>query len=309
MIPLYLKKTQIVLCYHIAVMAIIISIASGKGGVGKSMLATNLGILLARKGKKVVIADLDVGGADIHILFGEFNSPYSISDFLYRKIDNLSEAICKLPFQNLSIIRGTGDTLATANMRFARKWRLINNLKKIDADIIIIDVGAGTSFHTLDFFLMADIYLTVATPDPASVLDLYGLIKLAAIRRVLSLFVAYGQMSESLTHQNFKSIEEVLEAVEETNAESREKAETAVQEFMPYLVLNRVTGKTLVNQKRLQLTLNRFVGCDIELLGKVPDDPAVTESVRAYMPVVENSPKCPASSALEEIAENLQKLF
>lgn len=289
-------------------MAQIISIASGKGGVGKSVLATNLGILLARQNLKVVVADLDVGGADVHVLFGEFNAPFTISDFLYRRVEELSEVVCPLPFSGLSMIQGTGDTLATSNMQFARKKRLINNLKKVPADILIVDVGAGTSFHALDFFLMADHHITVATPDPTSILDLYRLIKLAAIRRVLGLFLGYSQMTENLAHQDFTSIDSVLEAVAETDAESREKADKTVREFNPFLVLNRVSNRTGVNTKRLQLTLKKFVGCDITTLGEIPEDALVTASVRSFLPVVEHAPDSPAAKALSTIADNLLEI-
>jgi len=264
----------------------IISIASGKGGVGKSMLAANLGLLLARKGLRTVIADLDVGGADIHVLFGEFNPRRTISDFLYRRVEELAEVVCPLPFKNLAIIPGTGDTLATANMRFTRKRRLINSLKKIDAEIIIIDVGAGTSFHTLDFFLAADLYITITTPEPAAILDLYRFVKLAAIRKVVSGFIGYGQVSEALAHEDFSSIDQVIAAVEKTAPNSRARAEEIIRAFTPRLVLNRVSGRSKTSIRRLQLTLRECVGCNIATLGEIPDDPAVAAAIRSYLPVV-----------------------
>ncbi len=286
----------------------IISIASGKGGVGKTMLATNLGILLAKRGLKVVIADMDIGGADVHVLFGEFNPERTISDFLYRKIANLAEAVCPLPLKNLSIIPGTGDTLATANMRFARKKRLINSLKEIDAEIIIIDVGAGTGFHTLDFFLAADLYLVITTPEPAAILDLYRFVKLAAIRKVVSGFIGYGQVSEALAHQDFASLDEVVAAVEKINPQSREQAEKIIREFIPRLVLNRVIGRQTTNIQRLKLTLRQYVGCDIATLGEIPDDPAVTAAIKNYMPVAAHAPAAPAAKALAAVADRLLPL-
>jgi len=286
-------------------MARIISIASGKGGVGKSMLATNLGLLMARRGLKVVIADLDVGGADVHVLFGEFNPEKTISDFLYRRVDDLAEVVRPLPFRNLSIIPGTGDTLATANMRFARKQRLIRSLKRIESDLIIIDVGAGTSFHTLDFFLAADTYITITTTEPAAILDLYRFVKLAAIRKVLSGFIGYGQISETLAHQDFSSIDQVLAAVEHTDPESRKKAEQIVSDFAPLLVMNRTTGRTGTSVQRLKLTLRQYVGCDVATLGEIPEDQAVARAIRAYMPVSEHAPTSPAARSLAKIAEKL----
>jgi flagellar biosynthesis protein FlhG len=162
-------------------MPIIISIASGKGGVGKSVIAANLALLLAKQGKRVTLADLDVGGSDIHILFGHMNPPLTLTDFLNRRVERLEDIVQALPFHpGLTLIPGTGDTLATANMPYAKKKRLIRHLKDLPADIVVVDIGAGTGYHALDFFLMADCHVTVATPDPTSVLDLYRFIKLAA---------------------------------------------------------------------------------------------------------------------------------
>ena len=150
-------------------MAIIISVGSGKGGVGKSVIAANLALLLAKSGKRVVLADLDVGGADAHILFGMLRPRLTLTDFIHRRVDSL-EAVAEptAAHPGLRIIPGTGETLATANLPFAKKQRLIKHFRRVDADIILIDIGAGTNYHSLDFFLMADYYLTVATPDPTS---------------------------------------------------------------------------------------------------------------------------------------------
>ena len=78
-------------------MATVISIASGKGGVGKSVIAANLALLLAKKGKRVTLADLDIGGADIHILFGLMNPPLTLTDFLNHRVERLEDIAQVLP--------------------------------------------------------------------------------------------------------------------------------------------------------------------------------------------------------------------
>ncbi len=88
-------------------------------------------------------------------------------------------------------------------MPYAKKKQLFRHLKNLQAEVIIVDIGAGTSYHALNFFLMADHHVTVATPDPTSVLDLYRFIKLAAIRRVLSSFLARGAMADALSDRDF----------------------------------------------------------------------------------------------------------
>lgn len=291
-------------------MAQIVSIASGKGGVGKSVVAANLALLLAKSGRRVVLADLDIGGADSHILFGLLNPPLTLTDFLARRVERLDDVAQALPVQGgLRIIPGTGDTLATANMAYSKKKRLIRHFQDIDADVVVADIGAGTSYHALDFFLMADHHLAVATPDPTSVLDLYRFIKLAAIRRVLSSFLARDAMAEALSERDFSSVEEVLDVAGKTDEAGRGIAETTLRTFQPALILNRISGRSRVNVLQLRKLLKEYVGGDLLLLGEVPDDPAMERAVRAYLPVVESEPASPAAVALARVAEALIQLL
>jgi flagellar biosynthesis protein FlhG len=291
-------------------MAQIISVASGKGGVGKSVVATNLALALAKKGKQVVLADLDIGGADAHILVGLHNPSLTLTDFLNQHVDQLDRLAQRLPLhQNLRIIPGTGDTLATANMSFTQKKRLIRHFQDIQTDIILVDIGAGTSYHALDFFLMADHHVAVATPDPTSVLDLYRFIKLAAIRRVLSMFLMREVMAEGLANRDYCSVEEVLEVAGKTDESGRATAKSTLRAFQPALVLNRVSGRARVNVLQLKKLLKEYVGGDLTLLGEIPEDPAVEQAVRAYVPVVQHAPTSPGASALTKTAEALMQIL
>lgn len=291
-------------------MARIVSIASGKGGVGKSVVAANLALLLVKKGHQVVLADLDIGGADSHILFGLLNPPLTLTDFLDRRVESLEQIAQTIPgFAGLRIIPGTGDTLGTANMAYSKKKRLIRHFQEIQADVIIVDIGAGTSYHALDFFLMADHHLAVATPDPTSVLDLYRFIKLAAIRRVLSMFLAQDVMAEGLADRDFSSVEEVLDVAGKTDEAGRGIAEMTLQTFQPALVLNRISGRSRVNVLQLKKLLKEYVGGDLTLLGEIPDDPAMERAVRNYLPVVESDPASPAAVALGKTADALARLL
>jgi flagellar biosynthesis protein FlhG len=291
-------------------MACIVSVASGKGGVGKSVVAANLSLLLARQGKQVVLADLDIGGADAHILFGLLNPTLTLTDFLNRKVERLDDLAQRLPIHPyLRIIPGTGDTLATANMSYSQKKRLIRNFQDIHADVVLVDIGAGTSYHALDFFLMADYHLTVATPDPTSVLDLYRFIKLAAIRRVLSMFVMRDILSEGLANRDYNSVEEVLDVAGKTDESGRTIAASTLKAFQPALVLNRVSSRARVNVTQLKKLLKEYVGGDLTLLGEIPEDPAMEQAVRAYVPVAQYAPSSPSAIALTKTADAMMQLL
>ncbi|WHZ30029.1 MAG: ParA-like protein [Nitrospira sp.] len=284
-------------------MGTLISVASGKGGVGKSVVSANLALALAKSGRQVILADLDVGGADAHIMFGELNPPVTLTDFLNKRISRLDEAAIPVTIHpNLRLIAGTGETLATANMVYARKKRLMKQFRDLEADVVVIDIGAGTNYHALDFFLMADIHLAVATPEPTSVLDLYRFIKLAAIRRVLACFLARSPLSDVLSNRDFTSVEEVIEVAGATDPGGRDAAAATLQSFRPGLIINRVSDSSQVNVLYLRNILHQYVGGDLMMLGQIPEDPAVIQAVRKFLPVIEAAPECPAAKHLSAIA-------
>jgi flagellar biosynthesis protein FlhG len=288
----------------------IVSVASGKGGVGKSMVVSNLGLLLAKKGHRVILVDMDIGGANLHILFGMFHPPSTLTDFFTNNLKSLNEIAHSIAGpSSLKLIPGTGETLITANLQHAKKKRLIRHLQKLDADIILVDVGAGTSYHALDFFLLADYFLAVATPDPTSVLDLYRFIKLAAIRKVLTAFLARDPVAEALLDKDFHSVTAVLEAVGRTSESGVAIAQHALEGFQPALILNRMTPKSRINTLHLQHLLKQYVGTDLSVLGNIPEDIHVQQSILKYLPVVELAPSSPAAMALNQLAENLLEMM
>jgi flagellar biosynthesis protein FlhG len=290
-------------------MAILISVASGKGGVGKSIVSTNLALALAKSGHRVLLADLDVGGADAHIMFGELNPPVTLTDFLNKRVGRLDDVAIPVTFHsNLRLIAGTGDTLATANMAYARKKRLMKHFRDLEADMVVLDIGAGTNYHALDFFLMADIHLTVATPEPTSVLDLYRFIKLAAIRRVLACFLARSPISEVLSNRDFTSVQEVMDVAGATDAGGRDVAAAALQSFRPGLIINRVSARSQVNVLYLRKVLHEYVGGDLMMLGEIPEDPAVSQAVRKFLPVIEFAPQSLAAKGLLAVSAAVEQL-
>ncbi|TKB65987.1 MAG: MinD/ParA family protein [Nitrospira sp.] len=290
-------------------MATLISVASGKGGVGKSVVSANLALALAKRGRQVILADLDVGGADAHIMFGELNPSVTLTDFLNKRVNRLIDVAIPITMHpNLRLIAGTGDTLATANMAYVRKKRLMKQFRELESDIVVLDIGAGTNLHALDFFLMADLHVAVATPEPTSVLDLYRFIKLAAIRRVLACFLARSPMSEVLSNRDFTSVEEVMDIAGATDTAGRDVAAAALQSFRPGLIVNRVSDRSQVNVLYLRKILHQYVGGDLTLLGEIPDDPAVSQAVRKFLPVIEAAPESPSAKGLLAISDVVEQL-
>jgi flagellar biosynthesis protein FlhG len=291
-------------------MAITISVGSGKGGTGKSMVATNLGLLLAKSGKRVCVADLDLGGADVHILYGLFEPQSTLTDFLTRKTEALGDVIHNLTsFGNLQIIAGSGNTLQSANMSFQEKQRLLRALSTFDTDVLLLDVGAGTGFHALDFFMFTDVQICVTNPEPTAIMDFYNFLQLATIRKALSSFLSQSEVGRALKEKNFQTLTEVFELAENIQPGAKQQAQTALESFNPLLITNMVGANAKINQLKLRKLVSKYLGIYIPDLGDIPYDTAVQQALRAYLPVCEHSPKAPASQAMSAIATKLEKVI
>lgn len=289
-------------------MATIVTVASGKGGVGKSVVASNLGLLLAREGQRVVLVDLDIGKANLHTRFGMFEPMLSLTDFLSRKVGSLKDIAQTVGWgTGLRLIPGTGDTLASAKFSHPQQQRLVRHLRHIDADILILDCASGTSFQALDFFLLGDHQIVVANPDPTSVIELYRFLKLAAIRKVMKSFMGdeCDQVHSSLMEQEFESLQQVVDASNAFDPLNPLKAEDVLREFQPLFVLNRMTAQTKLSIGYLQEVIAKFIGSELVALGEIPQNDAVEQSIRLFQPVVDFAPKSSAAKAFRQTMYSL----
>jgi len=290
-------------------MAIKISIGSGKGGVGKTMIMANLAMLLAKTGKKVCLIDLDIGGADAHIVYGLFEPKKTLTDFMTRNVENLQEVAHTFYAHNgLQLIAGTGDTLQTANMNFQEKLRLLRAIDNIDADIVLLDVGAGTSYHALDFFMHSDIQICVTLPDPTSIMDLYNFLQLATIRKMLTSFLSKSDVATILKTTNFSSLGQVFRLAEQTSPGAQELAQEALKYFHPLLIVNRDSENGRLNKGKLKKMVNKYLGIEIPELAEIPEDPQVIQALKAFLPISELYPDAPSSKVMKRAANKLCKL-
>jgi flagellar biosynthesis protein FlhG len=257
----------------------------------------------------VCLIDLDIGGADAHILYGLFAPRYTLTDFLTRKIENIQEVAHTFYAHNgLQLIAGTGDTLQTANMNFQEKVRLLKAIDNIDADIVLLDVGAGTSYHALDFFMHSDIQICVTLPDPTSIMDLYNFLQLATIRKMLTSFLSKSDVASVLKTTNFTSLGEVFELAEQTSPGARQMAQDALQYFHPLLIVNRDSDNGRIDKGKLKKMVQKYLGIEIPELAEIPEDPLVAMALKAFLPISELYPEAPASLMMKNAADKLGKL-
>lgn len=153
----------------------VITISSGKGGVGKTNIAVNLGLGLIQKGYRVAILDGDLGMANVNVMLG-LQCTYTIYDVLYEN-KHIDEIIYSSP-EGLKIISGGSGISELLNLSTNTAAKLIDEFSRLkDIDILIIDTGAGASQLVLDFIKAADRAIIVTNPEPTAITDAYGLIK------------------------------------------------------------------------------------------------------------------------------------
>ena len=161
----------------------IIAVAGGKGGVGKSLVALNLAVMLGRLGYKTTIVDGDLGAPNVHTLLGVTRPGVGLGGYLEHQIETLGEAALDVGLPNLRVVPGTSKAGA-ANLNAGQKVRLLKAIANLGGDVVIVDVGAGTSYNTIDLVAAADLKLIVMTPQLTSLQNAYTFLK-ACVQRVL----------------------------------------------------------------------------------------------------------------------------
>ncbi|HYW85969.1 MAG TPA: P-loop NTPase, partial [Spirochaetia bacterium] len=161
---------------------VILPIGSGKGGVGKSLLATNLAVALAEKGRTVALADLDLGASNAHTMLGIRTVSRGIGTFLSLPRMKFEEIVLPTEYDGLSFIPGDADIPGIANLKPAQRRRLARCLEALDADYLVLDLGPGAGANALDFFLLSASGIVVTTPALTAILNAYLFLKNVVFR-------------------------------------------------------------------------------------------------------------------------------
>ncbi len=291
------------------------SIGGGKGGTGKSFVTLSLGMRLAKMGKRITIVDADLGGANMHILLGIRAPDYTLNDFLERRVETLQQICMDTSVPGLTLISGGDDILSLANPKFAQKERMIRNFKKLDADYVLLDLGAGTSFNVLDFFVYTPVKIVVVTPFPTSVQNAYGLIKSALYRRLSRIFSRSGDMlgliERMISPSGEKGIHSIMELVSAVEKLDPASASLIMQEVSSYrikLIVNMVRSREDVKVGEIiKIVCDKYLGVQVDVLRPVPFDALVEKSVQLTNPHLFNSIGSEISGSIYEIVSDIIK--
>ena len=261
----------------------LIAVGGGKGGVGKSVVAIALATEWARRGRRVVLADLDLGAANLHSYLGIHHTTPTLARFLRRETDTLDGLLVESGQSGLQLLRGADDVPGLANPQHWMKLKLLRHIRAIDADVVLLDLGAGTAFNTLDFFGAADLGLVVTEPQPAAVMNAYGFIKAAFHRRLQAVFRHHPALADAVEFdlaapedQRQFGVDWLRQMAADVAPQATGLIDEIAQAFKPGLIINRSRpddDNKLVNNL-LTLCRNRL-GLSIEQLGQLPANDAM----------------------------------
>jgi flagellar biosynthesis protein FlhG len=286
------------------------SVGGGKGGVGKSIVTLGLGVCLAEMGKKVILIDGDLGGANLHTLLGLRFPEVSLEDFLLRRVSRLEDTVIPTKIDNISLISGADDILGAANPTYSQKLRLVQQIEELAADFILLDLGAGTSFNTLDLFNHSPGKIAVLTGMVTSLQNVYGFIKSSLFRK-LSREFAGDQETAGLIYQmgskeggsNFQSLQDLANHFEAASPERFAKLTRVLNGYNVSLVVNMVkTDQDLKSVQIIKSVCADFLSLHPQMLGNLPFDPAVEFAINQMSPQALFDKKSQAGSALKQMA-------
>jgi flagellar biosynthesis protein FlhG len=290
----------------------IIAVGGGKGGIGKSMITSSLGICLARRGRKVVLIDADLGGANLHTALGLSTPKLTLGDFINRRVSSINEVIIDSGVSNLGLISGAHDYLTASNLKYFQKTRLLNRIRDIDADFIFLDIGAGISFNIVDFFLLAEAGLLVVVPEPSSIENAYRFLKMSFYRHLWSAVKGSRVrrcIEKAMDEKNREGIRtpfDLLETVERMDEEAGQALKARAQAFHPRLIINQIRYP---EDERLGPSMasvcRKHLGVDIDCLGAVHYDDVVWQANRRKKPFMLVYPDSQAGQSLDRAAVTL----
>lgn len=291
----------------------ILPIASGKGGVGKTSLVSNLGTALSQAGKTVVLVDLDLGGSNLHTALGVKNRHPGLGSLIYKKVSSVEDLLVPTEQERLYLIPGDSLLPGTANLPYFIKKKIIKSLKDLVADYVILDLGSGSSYNTVDFFLTTPAACLVTIPENTAVLNAYGFLKTALFRMLYLSMNAHSEERIAIkqfaggkiegTERNFDLLMEELEKI---NPDSAKKALTMLEEFHPMVIFNMLREPHDAKMAyRLEAITQRNLQQELDFIGSIGWDPAMRQAIQERTPLINLNPESSFRDDISRIAQVL----
>ncbi len=287
------------------------SVASGKGGSGKSMLAASMAVHLAELGFKVMLVDADLGCANLHTFFGVNRPRVTLSDFIDRKVEHVEEAALDTEIPKLRLICGARDPMKASHIRYQQKRRIIRQLNTLVEDIVIIDLATGGGLTQVELFLASDLGAMIVLPEPTAIENFYSLYRMIFFHRVREI-PGWKKFESNLPANLMDGSTPPVHFLHEVANISPKWARSITNRMdgiVPGITINMARTKEDRDLgPALSLVCKRYFGLKTPFLGAIEYDECVIEATRSRKPVILDYPHSRPSRSIRQLTETMLSL-
>ncbi len=265
---------------------------------------------MARQGKRVLLIDLDLGSSNLHTFLAQNEVTHGLEAYLDKSVSSLEEAAVATQIPNLYFISSRNCSTEAANLYTAQKQKIIRNIRNLDYDYVLMDLGAGTNFNMLDFFLTSDQGICIMTSEPTSIENTFNFIKAVyfrVVKRTLKL-TAFNKVTRSLDlsgnhiDQAFRIIEEVAKQ----DPDIGELLKNKLKEFHFKFVVNQVRTKEDPSMGyKIEKVCNRHFYSSFKFLGNIRYDEKVHDSIQLRQNFITSYAYTKTASDMGRVTRNL----
>lgn len=289
------------------------AVGGGKGGIGKTFISANLATVAARTGRRVILIDADLGGANLHTCLGiRGGARVNLSDYFEDRIVDLDKAALDTPIPGLRLILGTLGHAGKAETTLQQRARLIEAVRELPADLVIFDLAAGCDRSTVDFFIEADDGFLVTTPEPTAIENAYAFLRAAFFRSIshaLQTSPVRDVVRVAMDQRNDRGIRTPVDLLREIDRLDRAEGarfREVLAAFHPKLIVNQVRSSEEVKMGfSVRSVCRKYFGLDVDYVGYINYDDSVWRSIKERRPVVIAYPQSDGALYVRQIVKKM----
>lgn len=290
------------------------AVGGGKGGVGKSFLISNLAHSLALQGKKTILIDADFGGANLHSFLGISRPTSSLTDFFMKKTP-LADLVIDSGIPNLGLIVGMIRSFTPESINYAQKQKFLRHIKQLGAENVLVDLGAGSNFNTIDTFLLADKKIVVTLPEVTAMDNMYSFLKYAFFRRLLQAFAekrrqyvilnAYQDYQEK-GENNAGNLQQFVQYLRGIDKLAEQVVEQVLSDYEINIIVNQARSKEdVMLGNSVKSVCLKYLGFRSRYSGYVEHDELVPIAINNRQPYLQAYPASRFKDEIKKITNNL----
>lgn len=287
------------------------AVGGGKGGTGKTLIASNVAVSLAKRGHRVLLVDADLGGANLHTCLGIERPRYTLGAFFQANRNELDGFMEDTGVANLYLVSGTLD-YPVKGPKVRDMNRLRHALRRAEVDYVILDIGSGSAQTTMELFLMAGLGIYVILPEPTSIENTYRFLKEALYwtlvrgTRKRSVKTALNRAFHVSRMEDFQPVPELLRQLGRTEPLVSRILRSHLDGFQVRLVLNQVRRYDDVEVGfAVRSAIHKYFGLRVDYSGYINFDERVIQCVRGRQSLVQSFPDSNAAKCIENLTQRL----